>query len=372
MSYLAWKTSLGVLLLLSVTTCVVGERAFLTAMAGTEVLLPCWPTANNTNITQFSWTKDGQEKPVVVYNLKYGPSVRSENYSGRIEMRNQSLLDGSIRIKALKIQDEGNYMCEITLFPQGAEKKGIHLTILVIPTNAASSIPAEAGLSDAPVAQCTSAFGNPAAEITWKSSLPGKHTMIHVVNDNNMVTVHSNYTMTPHRSDNGQTVTCQVTHSATSNKTEYPVQLSILYRPVVTITGYDGTWSVNTHNVTVTCSTDANPEPTNYTWRGLPEGVEVKNAQVFIGEESALENGNWTCEAANTVGIGVGRVEVVLRSSNSSDTDTAPERTPSQAQDNEMITYASLDLNVPAGASVYRQNGQAEDSTVYADIKYQH
>ncbi|XP_059497376.1 nectin-1-like isoform X4 [Stegostoma tigrinum] len=287
-------------------------------MAGTEVLLPCWPTANNTNITQFSWTKDGQEKPVVVYNLKYGPSVPSENYSGRIEMSNQPLLDGSIRIKALKIQDEGNYTCEITLFPQGAEKKGIHLTILVIPTNAASSIPAEAGLSDAPVAQCTSAFGNPAAEITWKSSLPGKHTMIHVVNDNNMVTVHSNYTMTPHRSNNGQTVTCQVTHSATSNKTEYPVQLSILYRPVVTITGYDGTWSVNTHNVTVTCSTDANPEPTNYTWRGLPEGVEIKNAQVFIGEESALENGNWTCEAANTVGIGVGRVEVVLGSSNSS------------------------------------------------------
>ncbi|XP_048476501.1 nectin-1-like [Rhincodon typus] len=386
-------------------TCVIGERLFLTAIAGTEILLPCWPTIRNMTMAQVSWTKDDQKKPVVVYKPKRWPSVQNENYSGRIEMGNQSLMDGSIQIKALKMQDEGNYTCDLTLFPQGKETKAIHLTILAIPTNAASSITAKAGLSDVPVALCTSAFGTPAAEINWISSFLGNHTMNHVVNGNNTVTVSSEYKMTPRPSDNGKTLTCRITHSATNSTGEYPVQLSIFYPPKVTITGYDGTWNVNTRNVTVTCTTDANPEPTNYTWRGLPEGAEVKNSWVFIREMSPLTNGNWICEAANAVGTGVGQVEVVLRTNDfsdlthgpntviiitivvgvlvlvlilllirlkrrSRDIDAVPECTTAQIQDNERIIYASLDLNVLAAASVHRQNVQAEELTVYADIKY--
>ncbi|XP_043539257.1 poliovirus receptor homolog [Chiloscyllium plagiosum] len=187
-------------------------------------------------------------------------------------MRNQSLLDGSIRIKALETQDEGNYTCDLTTFPQGKLRKAAHLTILVVPTNIATSVPAKAGLSEVPVAQCIAAFGNPAADISWKSSLHGNHTTVQTANSNGTVNVDSLYKMNPRRSDNGQTVTCFITHSATGSSNTYRIQLEIHYPPEVTITGYDQTWSENSRNVTVTCNADANPPVTTYTWRGLPEG----------------------------------------------------------------------------------------------------
>ncbi|XP_043542588.1 mitochondrial sodium/calcium exchanger protein-like, partial [Chiloscyllium plagiosum] len=47
----------------------------------------------------------------------------------------------------------------------------------------------------------------------------------------------------------------------------------------------------------------------------LPEGAVLKDGVVFIGEMSAQANGNWTCEATNAIGTGVGRLEVLLRPS---------------------------------------------------------
>ncbi|GCC19381.1 hypothetical protein chiPu_0021818, partial [Chiloscyllium punctatum] len=41
-----------------------------------------------------------------------------------------------------------------------------------------------------------------------------------------------------------------------------------------------------------------------------------------------------------------------------------------QTQDDETIVYASLDLHALNEASAHRQHRQAEESTVYADIKH--
>ncbi|GCC16952.1 hypothetical protein chiPu_0021461, partial [Chiloscyllium punctatum] len=209
-----------------VPTCVIGEKVFLTALVGTEVLIPCQLT-DSGRLTQLSWIKDHQEKPIVAYNPRLGFKVLNENYSGRIELRNQSLLDGSIRIKALELQDEGNYTCDFTIFPQGKLRKAVHLTILAVPTNIATSVPVKAGLSEVPVAQCIAAFGNPAADITWKSSLRGNHTTIQTANSDGTVNVSSLYKMKPRRSDNGQTVECLITHSATDSSNTYRLQLEI-------------------------------------------------------------------------------------------------------------------------------------------------
>ncbi|GCC16949.1 hypothetical protein chiPu_0021460, partial [Chiloscyllium punctatum] len=130
MTYMMWNALLPSVLLLSVPTCVIGEKVFLTALVGTEVLIPCQLTTDSGRLTQLSWIKDHQEKPIAVYNPRFGFNVPNENYSGRIELRNQSLLDGSIRIKALEMQDEGNYTCDLTIFPQGKLRKAVHLTIL--------------------------------------------------------------------------------------------------------------------------------------------------------------------------------------------------------------------------------------------------
>ncbi|XP_060708596.1 nectin-1-like [Hemiscyllium ocellatum] len=308
--------------LISVPTCVVGNKVFLTALVGTEVLIPCQLTPERGRFTLLSWEKDHQEKPIAVYSPRLGLTVPNENYSGRIELRNQSVQDGSIRIKALEVQDEGNYTCDLAIFPQGKLRKTVHLTILAVPTNIATSVPVKAGLSEVPVAQCIAAFGKPAADITWKSSLHGNHTTIQTANSNGTVTVSSLYKLRPRRSDNGQTVECFITHPATDSSKTYRLQLEISYPPEVTITGYDQSCSVNSRNVAVTCHADANPPATTYTWRGLPEGAVIRDEVAIIGEMSAQANGNWTCEATNTIGTGVGRLEVLLRPSDTGHTDS--------------------------------------------------
>ncbi|XP_060708649.1 nectin-1-like isoform X2 [Hemiscyllium ocellatum] len=278
------------------------------------------------------------------------------------------------------------------------------LLLSAVPTNTATSVPAKAGLSEVPVAQCIAAFGKPAADITWKSSLHGNHTTIQTANSNGTVTVSSLYKLRPRRSDNGQTVACFITHPATDSSKTYRLQLEISYPPEVTITGYDQSWSVNSRNVVVTCHADANPPATTYTWRGLPEGAVINDETVFIGEMSAQANGNWTCEATNTIGTGVGRLEVLLRPSDTGPSDNlkliiiiaviagvlvlvfilvliwlkrrrqetkAHSRDTSlQTQGEETIVYASLDLHALKDASAHRPRGQAEESTVYADIKH--
>ncbi|XP_043541102.1 nectin-1-like [Chiloscyllium plagiosum] len=130
MTYMMWNTLLPSVLLLSAPTGDIGEKVFLTALVGTEVLIPCQLTTGSGKLAQLSWIKDHQEEPIAVYSPRFGLSVPNENYSRRIELRNQSLLDGSIRIKALEMQDGGNYTCDLTTFPQGKLRKAAHLTIL--------------------------------------------------------------------------------------------------------------------------------------------------------------------------------------------------------------------------------------------------
>ncbi|XP_067874856.1 nectin-1-like isoform X2 [Heterodontus francisci] len=105
-------------------------RESLTALVGNEVLLPCQILTNNTNLTQLSWKKASEEKPFMVYNRRWGITFSNEGYSRRIVFRNHSLKDGSIIIKALDIQDEGNYSCQLKLYPQGIQTKIISLTVL--------------------------------------------------------------------------------------------------------------------------------------------------------------------------------------------------------------------------------------------------
>ncbi|XP_067883548.1 nectin-1-like [Heterodontus francisci] len=105
-------------------------RESFTVVVGNEVLLPCQILTNNTKLTQLSWKKASEEKPFVVYNPWLGIKFSNEWYSRRIVFRNHSLKDGSIIMKALDIQDEGNYSCQLILYPHGIQTKIISLTVL--------------------------------------------------------------------------------------------------------------------------------------------------------------------------------------------------------------------------------------------------
>ncbi|XP_067874870.1 nectin-1-like [Heterodontus francisci] len=107
-------------------------RESFTVVVGNEVLLPCQILTNNTKLTQLSWKKASEEKPFVVYNPWLGIKFSNEWYSRRIVFRNHSLKDGSIIMKALDIQDEGNNSCQLILYPHGIQTKIISLTVLEI------------------------------------------------------------------------------------------------------------------------------------------------------------------------------------------------------------------------------------------------
>ncbi|XP_067831298.1 nectin-2-like [Heptranchias perlo] len=379
----------------------------LSALVGTEVLLPC-QVVNNSTIVQISWTKANQNKSLAVYSPQYGISYSNKLYSGRIAFRNHSRKDGSILINASELQDEGNYSCQLTLFPVGIQSKAISLTILAIPSNNATPIPTEAGVSEVPVATCTSANGKPAASIMWISNLPGNQTSNQTKNEDGTLTVTSQYKIAPNSSNNGQTVMCVISHLATNSTDTFTVELSILYRPEVTITGYDGKWSER--DITLNCVAKANPPATNYSWQGLPEGLQSEHADLLIEKVNSLMNGTWACEATNI--IGTGRAEVVIRlqekGANSADapgglntlhiviiaavilcvvvialilmlmkrerrmkeTSVHLDDFSSQTQVEQRTVYASLNLNRLLNASAQREHFHDEERTVYADIKY--
>ncbi|XP_067874519.1 nectin-1-like isoform X2 [Heterodontus francisci] len=405
MTPVAWISSACIALLSVPASRSVAVNESLTAIVGNEVLLPCQIPNNNTKLVQLSWEKSTEETPLMVYNPRFGINFTNENYSRRIVFRNHSLQDASIIIKALDIQDEGNYSCRLTLFPQGIIAKRVHLRILAIPTNRAIPILTKAGALVMPVAICTSANGNPAANITWISNLPGNYTSVQMENDNGTITVTSQYKMAPSSSDNGRKLACVISHSALSTTENITVQLSILYPPEVTIKGYDGNWSENTSDVSLECVANANPPATMYSWQGLAEGLQTENAKIYIKKVNSLMNGNWTCEATNSVGIGKGEVEIIIKEgSNADDPEDLntihitiiiavivcvvvivlaltltwwkrrtqeigvhQDGNSSETQAEQRIVYAVLDFSVQAKhVSAQRE----EESTVYAGVKY--
>ncbi|XP_072325099.1 nectin-1-like [Scyliorhinus torazame] len=290
----------------------------LTALVGTEVLLPCEATTpnttSNTALVQLSWKKGTEEKTFAIYNPKLGMNVSDKRYSSRIILRNNNnLQDGSILLKALELQDEGMYTCEVNIFPYGIQTYTMNLTIVVSPRNRATKVPAQAGLSEVPVANCTSADGNPAAKIRWISNLHGNWTTAQSENNNGTKTVTSLYKVAPTHSADGQTVTCVISHPASNSTERCTVELSILYPPLVTIARSD--WN---GGFSLTCDVKANPPATNYSWQWLPEGMETNTKTVFIKAETILMNGNYTCEATNSIGSGKGTFQIYSIKGNAS------------------------------------------------------
>ncbi|XP_038670347.1 nectin-1-like isoform X2 [Scyliorhinus canicula] len=393
MTLLAWVPAVCVALLLSVPASNNAPDLTLTALVGTEVLLPCEVTKPNITLVQLSWKKGTEGKAFVVYNPRIGMNASDKRYSSRIVLRNNSLQDGSILLKALELQDEGMYTCEVTLFPKGIQTKSMNLTIIVSPRNRATKVPAQAGLSEVPVANCTSADGNPAAKIMWISSLHGNWTTTQSENNNGTKTVTSLYKMAPTHSTDGQTVICVISHPASNSSESYTVKLSILYSPIVTIKHSEGNGGLN-----LTCDAKANPPATNYSWQELPEGMETNTKTVFIKAGTILMNGNCTCEATNSIGSGKGTFQINSNKGNDGfltkviiavacvcvivivltvalmwtkqriqETGVHGEINNSQTQVGQEIVYASLDLHVPTHTSAQRVK---EEETLYADVKH--
>ncbi|XP_078093166.1 nectin-1-like [Mustelus asterias] len=277
----------------------------LTAFAGAEVLLPCQGTGNNSTLVHIAWKKDAEKTSFIAYHHKRGVNNSNPHDSSRIVFRNNSLLDASILLKSLQMQDEGMYTCELIVFPQGSHEETMNLTVLVNPINSATPIPATAGLSEVPVARCVSANGNPPAGISWISNLHGNYTTTQNKSDNGTTTVTSLYKVAPTRSTDGQEVTCVVYQTASQSTIPLTIKLSILYPPEVTIIRDDGNGGVS-----LKCVAEANPPAGTYSWRGLPEGVETNKTSVFV---KTGMNGNVSCLTSNSIGTGNDTIEIIFQ-----------------------------------------------------------
>ncbi|XP_038842363.1 nectin-1-like, partial [Salvelinus namaycush] len=93
------------------------------------------------------------------------------------------------------------------------------------------------------------------------------------------------------------------------------ISLPLTDEPEVKIDGFDGNWYLNRQDVSLTCSTDANPPVTVYQWKllngSLPSTVEIRNnSLIFKGAVTYELAGTYVCDATNGIGTRTGLVEV--------------------------------------------------------------
>ncbi|XP_078389657.1 nectin-1-like [Cetorhinus maximus] len=384
---------------------------FIMGNAGEGLKLPCHFSSNDANVTvvQVTWLRQAgpMSENLAVYNPFFGTSYPTP--SGRVTFRNASSRNCTLTIDPLELADEGLYSCEVNVFPTGKHESHTNLTVLVKPVNSITAFPTDTGLSKALVATCTAANGKPAADITWVANVPGAVTSSQTKHPDRTVTITSQYRIAATRKANGEKLTCVVSHKALRDRVSLPVTISVRYPPEVSITGYDGNWHVNRHNVSLSCIAEANPPATTYHWTmttgPVPESARGEGNHLFIAEVDRSVNGTWVCEATNAVGKGKGRIAVVVREVDSiagkslgpslvyivlgtvvgtlliavflavviakkrrKIEGTKSEAKHSPRKQNHIVVHATLNLNVVDSDNPARRENREAEATVNADM----
>uniref|UniRef100_A0A6I8PCH7 Nectin-3 n=1 Tax=Ornithorhynchus anatinus TaxID=9258 RepID=A0A6I8PCH7_ORNAN len=278
------------------------------AVWGKNVTLKCIIEVNET-ITQISWEKIRGKgaQTVAVHHPQYGFSVQGE-YQGRVLFKNYSLNNATIVLNNVGFPDAGEYICKAATFPLGNAQASTTITVLVEPTVSLTKGPNALidGGNQTVAAICIAATGKPVAQIAWEGDL-GEMESSSTTFPNETVTVTSQYRLTPTRFARGRRITCVVKHPALEKEIRYSSMLDIQYVPEVSVTGYDGNWFIGRENVHLTCNADANPPPTEFTWRRLdgqwPEGLVTSNNTLhFSSPLSYNYSGVYVCKVTNSLG----------------------------------------------------------------------
>ncbi|XP_063168361.1 nectin-2 isoform X2 [Candoia aspera] len=285
-------------------------RDEVTGYLGKKVVLPCniAATEPEMKISQVTWGKGvgGRKQNVAVYHPIHGQSYPMEKNSRRIRFLTQSLADATLVIEHLLMTDEGTYTCEFATYPNGNEVGTTNLVILAKPTSSAKAEEVKASNTEQPVAVCTSANGKPPARITWQSGLSGNANVTQANNPDGTVTVTSRYNVVPTKEANEQQITCLVEHVTLPQPESFPVRLSILYAPEVTIEGYDDNWYLTRNEAMLICTARGNPTPVDFSWTtssgSLPKSVEVQGHRLLVRNVDHSVNTTFICQATNRVG----------------------------------------------------------------------
>ncbi|XP_068097525.1 nectin-2 isoform X1 [Hyperolius riggenbachi] len=285
----------------------------LTGLIGQEVILPCTFRSNDPNIrvSQIMWMKDGRS--VAVYSPQHGTHVTDNSF----QLLEPSQSSATLRIMQARAKDEGDYTCEVTVFPDGNLKAISSLVVKAQPQNSAqANTEAIANGEEQTVATCKSANGRPPSQITWQTSIPGNVTTTMTNNTDGTYTVVSQYALIPTSYANELPINCIINHDSTD--TNIPFKLSILFPPEVTIEGFDDNWHLKRSRVHLTCSAKGNPPPTMFTWKTadgspLPSTVQQKGNILYVNEVDLSVNTSFLCEVTNALGSRAYRQDVLVR-----------------------------------------------------------
>ncbi|XP_026119944.1 nectin-2-like isoform X2 [Carassius auratus] len=291
---------------------------------GQTVTLRCQFPNPGKLLTQVSWMfeqTNADRTNIAVFHPSFGANYPTISpLSGRVSFVTDppSLENPSIKIREVKMTDEGRYICEYATYPSGNEQGVTSLVLLAKPKNIATSVTVTAGKTPVIVARCESSNGCPAANISWSTALNGNVTMpIETKNPDNTITVQSAYMLAPHPSDNGKDINCTVSHRTMTQPETFPMKLVVEYPPQVKIVGYDNNWYRGQTNAYLTCQADGNPVPTTVTWKTLsglmPETVQVQENRLVVQKVDDTVNTTFICEVRNSLGYGRDQISVFVR-----------------------------------------------------------
>nr|XP_051684443.1 nectin-2 isoform X1 [Oryctolagus cuniculus] len=294
---------------------------------GGTVELPCHllSPAPGVRVSQVTWKH--RDVTVAAFHPKYGvhfpnPQLGQERLSfvnaGAGQGTETDLRDATLALRGLRVEDEGNYTCDFTTFPNGTRREVTWLRVIAQPQNHAEAQEVTLSLEPVPVARCVSSGGRPPARVSWVSSLDGEARETQAPGTlPGTVTVTSRLTLVPLGRTDGVKVSCKVEHETFREPVLLPVTLSVRYPPEVSISGYDDNWYLGRSEAALTCDVRSNPEPTGYDWSTtsgvFPAAAVVQGPQLLIHTVDSLVNTTFICTVTNAVGTGRAEQLVLVR-----------------------------------------------------------
>ncbi|XP_066563550.1 myelin-associated glycoprotein isoform X3 [Amia ocellicauda] len=189
--------------------------------------------------------------------------------------------------------------------------------------------------------------------LTWTPRMNGTVDHQEVENQDKTKSVSSVLTFTASHLHHGLNISCtalyplqQLNHSTTAEAT---VTLSVLYSPKDTSASVSPSSSVSEgSSVTLTCSSNANPPVSNYTWVKV-NGDQVTprgSGQNLTFSVTASDSGQYYCEAQNEHGVGNATVQLDVQYS-PKDTSASVSPSSSVSEGSSVTLTCSSNANPP-------------------------
>ncbi|XP_072561622.1 hemicentin-2-like isoform X2 [Paramormyrops kingsleyae] len=246
---------------------------------------------------------DSGPHPVHELDMGLGDGCCSPHYTFPAHARSQLCISSSFLSTTSSLQSPG--FISVSLHSLSAK-----------PQNNATTLPVLAGKDAVLVARCESAKGQPAGQVFWDTTAAGDQSSTTKLENDNTVSVVSEFRLIPKAADNGKDITCIIKHRAQKTDDIYKMKLAVQYPPTVSISGYDGQWYVGRSNVQLTCVANANPPPTSFEWTvasgQMPKTAQINGNKLSVPKVDESINTTFACEAKNQLGSGQDRVTTLV------------------------------------------------------------